>query len=274
MEVLLKDKVAVVTGGGGGLGEGICLALAEEGARVVVSDLKLEAAERVAAGVRAAGRQALAVQTDVRSPDQCQALMDTAVEKMGALDILVCAAGEGGFTLWDGSEAPPVLENISEEQWDLTLDVNLKGVFLCNRAAAPHFRRQKSGKIINISSIGGRKGIDWIAHYSAAKAGVITLTQAVALQMAPFGVNANTVCPGVIWTPMWDRGAAVLSKTHPLLKGMPPEDLFKAVVGQMIPLGRPQTKEDIGRAVVFLASDQAKEITGQALNVDGGAMFN
>jgi NAD(P)-dependent dehydrogenase (short-subunit alcohol dehydrogenase family) len=270
----LKDQVAIVTGGGGGLGEGICLCLAREGAHVAVSDLDLALAENVAQKVKEMGQESLAFKTDVRMPDQCETLVKETLDKMGRIDVLVCGAGVGGFVYRGDSDEPPILETISEEEWDLTIDVNLKGVFLCNRAIAPHFKEQKSGKIINISSIGGRKGIDWIAHYSASKAGVIVFTQAVALQLAPYNVNVNTVCPGVIWTPMWDKGAKVLSQSYPPFKGMSPEDVFKAVVQSMIPMKRAQTAEDIGNAVVFLASEEAKEITGQAINVDGGATFN
>jgi NAD(P)-dependent dehydrogenase (short-subunit alcohol dehydrogenase family) len=270
----LMGRVAIVTGGGGGLGGGIALCLAKEGAHVVVSDVELDHAEEVAARVRAEGRESLAIRTDVRMADQCQRLMETSLREMGRIDILVCAAGVGGFVLTGDSDEPLMLETISEAEWDLTIDVNLKGVFLCNRAVAPYYRKQRRGKIINIASVGGRKGIDWIPHYSASKAGVIVLTQAVALQLAPYDVNVNTICPGIIWTPMWERGASVLSRSYPPFKGMNPDEVFNAVVQNMIPMKRPQTPEDIGRAVVFLGSDEAKEITGQAINVDGGAFFN
>ena len=270
----LEGKVAAVTGGGGGLGRGICECLAREGAHVVVSDLDLGLAEKVAAKVEESGRKSLAVQTDVRAVDQCENLIKKTVDGLGKIDILVCAAGVGGFVYWDGTEEPPILENISEKEWDLTIDVNLKGTFLCNRAVAPYFKKQMSGKIVNLSSIGGRKGIDWIAHYSASKAGVIVFSQAVALQLAPYNVNVNTICPGLIWTPMWEVGAKVLSQSYPPLKGMEPDDIFQATVQNMIPLKRPQTPEDIGNAVVFLVSEDSKEITGQALNVDGGSIFN
>lgn len=271
----LKDQVAIVTGGGGGLGEGICLCLAREGAHVAVSDVDLKLAETVAQKVEETGRKSLAFKADVRVPHQCETLVNGTLDKMGRLDILVCGAGVGGFSYWNEVEAPiPVLENISEEEWDLTIDVNLKGVFLCNRAVAPHFKEQKKGRIINLSSIAGRKGIDWIAHYSASKAGVIVLSQAVALQLAPYGVNVNSICPGVIRTPMWDRGAEVLAKSYPPFEGMSPDEVFQAVVQNMIPMKRAQTAEDIGNAVVFLASEEAKEITGQSINVDGGSTFN
>jgi meso-butanediol dehydrogenase/(S,S)-butanediol dehydrogenase/diacetyl reductase len=270
----LKDQVAIVTGGGGGLGEGICLCLAREGAHVVVSDVKQPLAEKVALKVRDTGRRSSAVQTDVRISDQCEKLVEHTLKGYGRMDILVCGAGVGGFVYRGESDAPPILENLPEKEWDLTMEVNLKGVFLCNRAVAGYFKKQRKGKIINISSIAGRKGIDWIPHYSASKAGVIVFTQAIALQLAPYNVNVNTVCPGVIRTPMWDTGAKVLSQSYPPFKGMSPDDVFQAVVQNMIPMKRSQSAEDIGNTVVFLASEEAKEITGQAINVDGGAIFS
>lgn len=270
----LKDRVAVVTGGGGGLGRGICLCLAKEGADVVVSDINEDLAKETAARVEETGRQARAVRTDVRSSDQVQALMDTTLEKMGRLDILVCSAGLGGYTPGRDPNLPLSIENISEEDWDMTIDVNLKGVFLCNRAVIPHFKEQRKGRIINISSVGGRKGSDVLAHYTASKAGVIVLTQAVALHLAPYHVNVNTVCPGIIWTPMWAEGVRLFSQASPHFKGVDPETIFNTLVKTRIPFKRAQTPEDIGQAVVFLASDEAGEITGQALNVCGGMFFS
>jgi NAD(P)-dependent dehydrogenase (short-subunit alcohol dehydrogenase family) len=193
---------------------------------------------------------------------------------MGRIDILVCCAGVVGFALKKDLEKPSVLENISEEEWNLTIDVNLKGVFLCNQAITPYFKEQKKGKIVNISSIGGRKGVDFIPHYCASKAGVIVFTQAVALQLAPFNINVNTICPGAVWTPMWEAGAKVLSQTYPKFKGLSPDKVFDIMIEHTVPLKRPQSAEDIGNAVVFLASDEADQITGQALNVDGGAVFS
>jgi NAD(P)-dependent dehydrogenase (short-subunit alcohol dehydrogenase family) len=206
--------------------------------------------------------------------EQCEKLVEHTINEYGRMDILVCGAGVGGFVYRGETDEPPILENLSEKEWDLTMDVNLKGVFLCNRAVTGYFKKQGKGKVINISSIAGRKGIDWIPHYSASKAGVIVFTQAIALQLAPYNVNVNTVCPGVIRTPMWDTGAKVLSQSYPPFKGMSPDDVFLAVVQNMIPMKRPQSAEDIGNIVAFLASDEAKEITGQAINVDGGASFN
>ncbi len=272
----LKDKVAIVTGGGGGLGEGICLCFAKEGAHVVVSDVKLELAEAVAAQVRDMGRTSLAVRTDVRNPAQVEELVENTIRELGAVDILACSHGVSGVTHREHSpDEPLTLEGITEEDWDLTLDVNLKGVFLCNRAVTPHFKRQNHGKIINVSSVGGRKGSPTLFAYSISKAGVIALGQALAQQLAPYNVNVNTICPGIIYTPMWQEGAKLLAKMDPRFKDLDisPKDALDFVVQMAIPFKRMQTAEDIGNAAVFLASDEAKEITGQALNVCGGMHF-
>jgi NAD(P)-dependent dehydrogenase (short-subunit alcohol dehydrogenase family) len=273
----LKDKVAIVTGGGGGLGEGICLCFAKEGANVVVSDVKMELAEKVAAQVKEIGRKSLAIETDVCSPSQVKELVDRTIAEMGGLDILVCSHGVSGMTHREHApDEPTTLEGITEEDWDFTLDVNLKGVFLCNRAVTPHFKQQQSGKIINVSSVGGRRGNPNLLAYSTSKAGVIVLSQGVALQLAPYNINVNTICPGIIYTPMWQEGAKLLAKMDPRFKDLDigPKDALDFMVQMAIPFKRMQTPEDIGNAAVFLASDEAREITGQAINVCGGMHFS
>ncbi len=269
----LKDRVAIVTGGGGGLGEGICMCLAREGANVVVSDLKLDLAEQVAAKIKELGQKALAIQTDVRDPDQCKQMVDVTVKEMGGLDILVANAGVDGLPSGD-APVSPLIEDVQERDWDLVVDVNLKGVFMCNRAVAPLFKEKKAGRIINISSVAGRQGEDLLVPYAATKAGVISLTKSIALQLAPYHVNVNTVCPGIIWTPMWERLAKFGSEAIPEAGGVAPEDVFNLVVATRIPFGKQQTPTDIGNTVVFLASDEASEITGQAINVCGGMRMN
>jgi NAD(P)-dependent dehydrogenase (short-subunit alcohol dehydrogenase family) len=272
----LKDKVAIVTGGGGGLGEAISLCFAKEGADVVVSDVKMELAEKVATDVKQKGRKSRAMQTDVRSEAQVEELVNTTIAEFGGVDILVCSHGVSGVTHREHDPDEEItLEAITEDDWDLTLDVNLKGVFLCNRAIAPHFKEKNAGKIINVSSIAGRKGSPQLFAYSISKAGVITLTQAVAQQLAPYSVNVNTICPGIIYTPMWQEGAKLLAKMDPRLKdlGLEPKGALDLVVQTTIPFKRYQTGEDIGNAAVFLASDEASEITGQAINVCGGMHF-
>jgi meso-butanediol dehydrogenase/(S,S)-butanediol dehydrogenase/diacetyl reductase len=273
----LKNKVAIVTGGGGGLGEGISLCLAREGADVVVSDVKAELAEKVAARVEDTGRKSLAVATDVRKPAQVEELVERTIAELGAVDILVCSHGVSGMTHREHAPDEPItLEGITEEDWDFTFDVNLKGVFLCNRAVTPHFKQRGGGKIINISSVGGRRGSPMLFAYSVSKAGVIALTQALAQQLAPYDVNVNAICPGIIYTPMWREGAKLLAKMDPRFKDLDigPKEALDFVVEMAIPFKRMQTPEDIGNAAVFLASDEAKEITGQALNVCGGMFFS
>lgn len=269
----LEGKTAIITGGGGGLGEAICLALAREGADVVVSDLKLDQAKKVADQVTGLGQRALAVQTDVRSPEEVQALIDDTLKQMSRIDILICGAGVIGLEHWRKSDGPPTLEATSIEDWDLTIDVNLKGVFLCLRAIAPYFKKQKSGKIVNIASISGRQGLNILAHYCASKAGVINLNQSAAMQLSPYGVNVNAVCPGYIWTPMWDTIGQMVAETHEEYKGMASQDVFKEFVGQTA-LGRTATPEEIAEVTLYLVSDEAKKITGQAINVDGGVRYN
>jgi meso-butanediol dehydrogenase/(S,S)-butanediol dehydrogenase/diacetyl reductase len=273
----LKDKVAIVTGGGGGLGEGICLCLAREGADVAVSDINLELAESVAVKVREMGVKALAVGTDVSQELEVQALFKAAAAELGELDILVCCAGVSGY------EGRPLdnlgtlqIEDMPVKDWDRTFAVNMKGVFLCNREAAPIFREKKAGRIVNISSVAGRRGVDFLPAYAATKAGVISFTQSMALLMAPVHVNVNAVCPGVIYTPMWQKGSEYLAKGHPMFagSGIDAKTALDMMVDALIPFKTYQTPEDIGNAVVFLASDDAKEITGQALNVCGGMAFN
>jgi len=270
----VKDQVAVVTGGGGGIGEGICLCLAKEGAHVVVSDINMELAEAVSAKVKKIGRKAVAVKTDVRFEEQCQALIQRTIDEMGRLDILVCSAGTAAAHLMNASQDGMNVENIPVEAWDLTMDVNLKGVFLCSRAAISHFKKQKKGKIINISSDAGRRGGTLLPAYSASKAGVINLSQSLALQLAPYNINVNSICPELIWTPLWEDGIKRMIEIRPEFKGAPPEDAFKSMVETQTPLRRAQTPEDMGNLVCFLASDLARKITGQAINLDGGAQLN
>ncbi|MFO7965144.1 MAG: SDR family NAD(P)-dependent oxidoreductase [Desulfobacterales bacterium] len=269
----LKDQVVVVTGGGGGIGEGICLCVAREGGTVVVSDYDRAGAEKVVEKVRKTGQKAVAVQTDVRKVNDCLKLVGTIIEVFGKLDVMVCNAGVDGVPLDDTKDAH-LIENIREEDWDHVMDVNVKGVFNCCKACVPYLKERKSGKIINISSLAGRKGVDTLLAYSASKAGVISISQSLALQLAPYHINVNTVCPSTVWTPMWKRVSAHMGKAVEGFEKLGSEDFFNTAVVQSIPFKRPQMPEDIGNAVVFFASEDAREITGQALNVCGGAGMN
>ena len=253
----LKDKVAIVTGAARGIGRGIALCLAREGTHVVLADLPSvdEDLEHTRAEAEAAGVQALALHCDVTSSAQAQSMAQAAIERFGRIDILVNNAGVI-------SVAPVVA--MTEEQWDLVMDVNVKGTFLCSKAVAPHMMERRSGRIVNVSSIAGRKGNAGLAHYSASKWAVLGFTQSLALELAASNVTVNAVCPGIIDSAMWGEH---LLPALGAVQGVSPEEAWEAYVRERIPLGRPQTPEDIGEAVVYLCS--ADNVTGEAITVSG-----
>ena len=253
----LQGKVAIVTGGGQGMGRAICLRYAQEGARVLVADLNLAGAQQVAAEIAGAAGGAAAVQVDVRDLGQVQRMVDTAVERFGGVDILVNNAGVGKII--------PFLET-TEQDWDFTFGVNCKGLLWCSQAAARQMIKQgRGGKIINLASQAGRRGEALVLAYCASKACVISMTQSMALALAEHKINVNGIAPGMVDTPFWDE----VDKQFARLLNLPvgePKRRFSA----MIPLGRIEQPEDVTGAAVFLASAEADYITQQTLNVDGG----
>ena len=242
--MILKDKVAIVTGAGRGIGRGIALMLAREGAKVVVSDLNHEDCLSVVAELEKQGAQALAVQCDVSQKEAVDKLMTEATAKFGALDILVNNAGIYPFKSF--------LE-MSESEWDKVIAVNLKSIFLAAQAAAKIM--PAGGKIVNISSIAAFVGFSGLTHYCASKGGMNGMTRALALELAEKKINVNNVAPGAIETP-----GATGAMTEEAKKQM----------SSNIPWGRMGQPEDIAAAVAFLASVGADYITGQTLVVDGG----
>jgi meso-butanediol dehydrogenase / (S,S)-butanediol dehydrogenase / diacetyl reductase len=262
----LEGKVAVVTGGGSGIGRGIVLAMAREGADVAIPDIQVINADKVSAEVKALGRKSLAMKTDVTSAADVKAMTDRVRDTFGKIDIVVNNAGMA---------APPGLPftNNTEEDWDKAFAVNTKSVFLVSKAVAAHMIERKSGRIINIASIAGPIAAPTMPPYSVAKMGVITLTKIVARELAPHGVTVNAICPGVLYTDFWQKLAAHIAETTPAFKGMTARQVFDKRVGDLVPLKREQTPEDIGWAAVFLASEEARNITGVALPVDGGVMI-
>jgi len=240
-----KDKVAVVTGASRGIGRSISLALAAEGARIVAVDLGLDEAEKVADEIRALGVEALAIQGNVTVTADAERMIEAAVEKFGRVDILVNNAG----ITKDG-----LLLRMKDEDWDAVLTVNLKGAFICSRAAAKVMAKQRSGRIINIASIVGQMGNAGQANYCASKAGLIGLTKSNARELAKRNVTVNAVAPGFIQTAMTE---ALSEKVR--------QDL-----AAQIPMERLGTAEDIANAVVFLASERSGYITGQVIGVNGG----
>lgn len=241
----LSGKAALVTGAGQGIGRDIALALATDGADVAVCDINIEAAQKTAADIEAKGRKSLAIKANVAVSEEVAAMVDQAAEKLGRLDILVNNAG----ITRDG-----LILRMKEEDWDLVLDINLKGAFLCTKAALKHMTKQRSGTIINIASIVGAMGNAGQANYVASKAGMIGLTKTIAREYANRGITANAVAPGFIDTAM----------TQAL-----PENVRQELAKQ-IPMGKLGTPEDVANAVRFLASPWASYITGQVIHVNGG----
>ena len=262
----LAGKVAVVTGGGSGIGRGIVLALAREGADVAIPDIQVINAEKVAEEVKTLGRKCLPMRTDVTSAADVKTMYDRTRDTLGKVDIVVNNAGMA---------APPGMPftNNTEEDWDRAFAVNTKSVFLSCKAIAPYFIERKAGRIINIASIAGPLAAITMPPYSVAKQGVITFTRVIAKELAPHGITANAICPGVLWTEFWQKLAAHIASTNPAFAGMSPRQVFEKRIGDIIPMKCEQTPEDIGWAAVFLASDEARYITGQALNVDGGCVM-
>lgn len=240
----VDDRVAIVTGSGQGIGEGVARALGMAGARIVVNDVVTEKVEHVAADLETAGVKTAGVTADVSTAEGAEGLVSRALEQFGRVDILVNNVGIAR----DGW-----LSKMSEEDWDDVLRVNLKSQFLCARAASRPMMEQKHGRIINISSRAWLGGPGQ-ANYAASKGAVISLTRTLALEMAKFGITANAVAPALVDTPLF-RG----------LKDEVQERLVKT-----IPAGRIGTPDDIGTAVLFFASDEASYVTGQTLYVCGG----
>ena len=254
----LSNRVAIVTGGGRGIGRAIVLALAREGSNVVIADVI--SADKVVEEVKAIGRQSLALRIDVTKMDQVQEMVKKAIDIFGRLDILVNNAGV--ISLHD-------IVELTEEEWDLIMDVNVKATFLCSKAVVPFMIKQKNGRIINMSSASGREGYAGATHYCASKFAVIGFTQALAKEMAPHNITVNAVCPGIIHTSMWKYLSIEFGKKD----GSTPEEAWEKSVRENIPLGRPQTPEDIANMVAYLASPYADNITGQSMSVDGGQVM-
>jgi len=248
----LQDKVAIVTGGGSGIGQATSLRFAAEGARVVVADINFAAASAVADAARAAGGQAIPMEVNVADRASVEGLVERALAEYGHLDILINNAGINRDALFvrvkDGE-----IKRMSDEQWDAVIAVNLKGTFLCSQAAAVPMIRQNYGRIVNTSSIAALGNIGQ-ANYSASKAGVIGLTRTLALELARYNITVNCVAPGATRTPM--------------TAGIP-DNLREALI-QKIPLRRMAEPEEIAGLHLFLASDEAAYITGQVIFCDGG----
>jgi 3-oxoacyl-[acyl-carrier protein] reductase len=247
----LRDRVAIVTGGSRGIGRAVVELLGELGARVVVNYLRdLDAAEATVSAVRAKGATAISLQADVANPLEAQRLIDATREHFGRIDILVCNAG-----IWEG--AP--IEQMSEEMWDRTLDINLKGTWTVCRAVVPHMKEQRAGKIVILTSTAGQRGEANYSNYAASKGGQIALSKSLAEELGTWGINVNAVAPGWVDTEMTQDALGDFEQRN-------------RIVGT-IPLGKIATPEDIAAPVAFLCSEWARHITGEVLNVNGGSVL-
>lgn len=243
--MILKDKIALVTGAAQGIGKAIALGLANSGADLAVVDMNLEKAEETAKEIEKLGRRAIALKANVASLQESEVMMDETVTRLGAIHILVNNAGITRDAL---------ILRMKEEDWDAVIGVNLKGVFNCTKAAVKYMSKQRYGRIVNIASIVGEMGNAGQANYSASKAGVIALAKTIAREFATRNITCNAIAPGFIETAMTE---ALSEKVR--------EELAK-----QIPMGRLGAPEDVAEAVVFLVSDAAGYITGHVLNINGG----
>ena len=247
-ELTLEGKVALVTGGARGIGKEIALSLAREGANIALCDVNLEETEKTAKEIRDLGRASLALKADVTSLKDVQDMMDKILDKFTKVDILINNAGitKDGLVL-----------RMTEEDWDRVIAVNLKGCFICTKAASKIMLKQRFGKIVNLASIIGIMGNIGQANYAASKAGIIGLTKSVAKELAPRGVSVNAIAPGFIKTEM----TAKLS-----------EDVQKKILS-FIPLGRFGEPKDVANLALFLSSENSSYITGQVIQIDGGMLM-
>ena len=239
-------KVVLIVGGAGGMGSVAAKEFAKEGAKVIITDIDLVRATKVVEEISSSGGEALALKCDVTRSSEVREVVDAVINKYGRIDVLVYFTGILG-------EVAPIWES-SEENWDRVMNVNLKGAFLFCREVAKHMIKQKSGKIVTISSVAGKDPNPNMLAYDASKAGLIGFTRGLALELAPYNINVNCVAPGITETPF--------------LKFMTEEAKMRSA--SLVPLGRIAKPEEIARVVLFLASDEASYVTGATWNVTGG----
>jgi len=263
-----EGKTAIVTGAATGIGRGIALELARRGSNVIIADLDEESARGVVSEIQAGGAAASFCETDVTQQWSTDDMVEAALDGYGQLDVLVNNAGVGGAPGFTTRTTPNV------DDWQATFDVNGYGIVNGIQSVEKYMTDRGYGKIVNIASVAGRLGRPGFASYGASKAAAINVSQAWAFKLAPHGINVNVVCPGLIWTPLWQSIGEWRSATDEQHAGMTSRQVFQRAVSDVVPLGREQTPEDVGHAVAFLASDSASSITGQALNVDGGIRMN
>ncbi len=253
----LDRKVGIVTGGASGIGLSIAEAFAKEEANITIADLDEEGGKRTVEGIQKLGREAIFVKTNVTKREDCKRLIDETIKRFGRIDILVNNAGL--------QHVAPITE-FPEDKWDLLIGVMLTGTFLCTKYALPYMIKQKSGRIINMSSIHGLIGVKFKSAYVSAKHGIIGLTKVTALEMAAYGITANAICPTFVRTPLVDKQIDDQAKAH----GIPREEVLEKVIYTEAPMKRMLEPEEVAELTVYLASDLARNITGAAIPIDEG----
>jgi meso-butanediol dehydrogenase / (S,S)-butanediol dehydrogenase / diacetyl reductase len=266
----LDGRVALVTGGARGIGRGIALALAASGADVAIAEADelsstaqqygnsalggFTAAQSTVAEVVSVGRRSIAIQADVTKKNDTQRMVEETVRQLGDLNILICNAGVLSLS---------TVQAMTEEAWDLTFAVNVKGVFLSCQAAIPVMKARGNGCIINTASVAGKNGYTGLAHYCASKFAIVGFTNSLAKELAAANIRVNAICPGILRTRMWEYLTDTMQQADESK-----EQVWERYIRTLVPLGRPQTPEDIGQLAVYLAT--AENVTGQAINIDGG----
>jgi 3-oxoacyl-[acyl-carrier protein] reductase len=254
--MLLKDKVALVTGSANGMGRGIALMFAEQGCNLIIDDLRLDAAQKVADEIRSIGRKAIAVKADITNGAEIEMMTEAAVKEFGRIDILVNNAGGVPGTAGRGNS-----DNITEAEWDRVVDLNLKGPFLVTMSVLPIMKKNRYGKIIFISSMGAVSPCVSVLHYHTAKAGILGLTINLAFELAPQNIYVNAIVPGPVDTTFWDALVPA---------GPEREALFNAIAKREIPLEKIGRPADIAGPALFLASGLSDYVTGQIIHAAGG----
>ena len=252
----LNDKIAFVTGGATGIGRGISTVLSRQGAHLIIADVDIETAKSTAKQISTNEIHVTAIKTDVTSRTSVQHAVEESIDKFGRVDILVNNAGVIGGPPWAKDDLH------STEAWNWNLSVNLKGVVNTTDLIASYMKKRRYGKIVKVLSGAARRGeAGGSIPYCAAKAAALSFTQSSALNFAPYNINVNAICPGHVWTPMTQRSGRTYEQ-------------FEQRVSSTNPMNRPQSPEDMGNLVAFLVSDESQNITGQAINIDGGQVLN
>lgn len=256
MELALKDKVVIVTGGSGGIGQAIVEKFVKEGATVIVADITETPTAEFAAKLKSLGGEVSFMKVDVTSRSEVSILVSNVIDSFGRIDILVNNAGFHRNLL---------MADVTEADWDKVLDTNTKGVYLFSQAVVPHMTKAKHGKIVNTASVAGKEGYAGHVHYSASKFAVIGITQVLAKELGKYNINVNAVCPGSVLTAMMTTQLEDIARRE----NRPEEEIWGELLAAS-PLGRAPTPDDIANTILFLSSEISKNITGESINVSGG----